>query len=294
MRAVDVGVGHDDDLVVAQLLDVELVAADAGAERGDERADLFGRQHLVEARPLDIEDLAAQRQHRLKFAVAALLGRAAGRIALDDEEFGLGRIALLAIGELAGQVGDVERALAPRQLARLARRLARQRRLDHLGDDGLGVGGMLLQPLAQQLVDDVLDRRPHLRGDQLVLGLRGEFRVGNLHREHAGQPLAAVVAGEIDLLALGEAGAFGIAGDLPRQRGAEAGEMRAAVALRNVVGEEQHVLVVAVVPPQRHLDGDVLALAVDHDRLGESAASWRGRDSARRPRGRLRSKALPA
>jgi hypothetical protein len=38
--AVDVGVGHDDDLVVAQLLDVEVVAADAGAERRDQRADL--------------------------------------------------------------------------------------------------------------------------------------------------------------------------------------------------------------------------------------------------------------
>ena len=61
------------------------------------------RQHLVEARALDVQDLAAQRQHRLEFAVAALLGGAAGAVALDDEQFGLGRIALLAIGELAGQ-----------------------------------------------------------------------------------------------------------------------------------------------------------------------------------------------
>ena len=78
MGAVDVGVRHDDDLVVAQLVDVELLAADAGAERGDQRADLLAAQHLVEARALDVEDLAAQRQHRLEFAVAALLGGAAG------------------------------------------------------------------------------------------------------------------------------------------------------------------------------------------------------------------------
>ena len=39
--AVDVGVRHDDDLVVAQLVDVELLVADAGAERGDQRADLL-------------------------------------------------------------------------------------------------------------------------------------------------------------------------------------------------------------------------------------------------------------
>ena len=35
--------------------------------------------------------------------VPALLGGAAGRVALDEEELGLGRVALLAVGELAGQ-----------------------------------------------------------------------------------------------------------------------------------------------------------------------------------------------
>ena len=78
VRAVDVGVGHQNDLVIAQLGEVEIVAADAGAQCRDQGADLLGAQHLVEARALDIEDLAAQRQHRLEFAVAALLGAAAG------------------------------------------------------------------------------------------------------------------------------------------------------------------------------------------------------------------------
>jgi hypothetical protein len=43
--------------------------------------------------------------------------------------------------------------------------------------------------------------------------------------------------------------------------------MGAAVALRDVVGEAQHVLVVAVVPPHRHFDADAVALG-DHDRRG--------------------------
>ena len=108
VRAVDVRVRHDDDLVVAQLVGVELVDADAGAERGDQRADLLRRQHLVETHALDVEDLAAQRQDRLELAVAALLGAAAGAVALDDEQLGLGRIALLAIGELARQRGGAD------------------------------------------------------------------------------------------------------------------------------------------------------------------------------------------
>ena len=40
MRAVDVRIRHDDDLVVTQLADVEFIAPDPGAKRGDERADL--------------------------------------------------------------------------------------------------------------------------------------------------------------------------------------------------------------------------------------------------------------
>src|SRR5688500_19925745 len=98
--------------------------AAAGADRGDQRAEVGRAQHLVEARPLDIEDLAAEREDRLELPVAPLLGRTAGRIALDQEELGEGGIALLAVGELARQRGHVERALAAGQLALLARRLA--------------------------------------------------------------------------------------------------------------------------------------------------------------------------
>ena len=45
--------------------------------------------------------------------------------------------------------------------------------------------------------------------------------------------------------------------------------MRAAVALRDVVGEAQHVLVVAVVPPQRRLHHDLVLLLLHHDGLGD-------------------------
>ena len=132
VRAVDVRVGHDDDAVVAELLDVEVLGADAAAERRDHRLDLVGAEHPVEARRLDVENLALDRQDRLEAAIAALLGRAAGRFALDDVDLGLRRIALLAVGQLAGQRAAVERALAAHQVARLARRLARARRIGGL------------------------------------------------------------------------------------------------------------------------------------------------------------------
>ena len=78
VRAVDVGVRHDDDLVVAELLDGEVVAADARAEGSDHQADLVGGEHLVEARLLHVENLSLQRKNRLEAPVAALLRGAAG------------------------------------------------------------------------------------------------------------------------------------------------------------------------------------------------------------------------
>ena len=40
VTAIDIRIGHDNDAVIAQLIDVEFFPADAAAERGDQRADL--------------------------------------------------------------------------------------------------------------------------------------------------------------------------------------------------------------------------------------------------------------
>ena len=81
--AVHVRVRHDDDLVVAQL-GLVVALPEAGPEGGDDDADLLVREHLLEARLLDVQDLAAQRQDRLRAAVARGLGRAAGRVTFDE------------------------------------------------------------------------------------------------------------------------------------------------------------------------------------------------------------------
>jgi len=54
--AVDVGVRHDDNLVVPDIVDVELLT-DSRADRGDQRADLVVFENPVEPVFLDVEDL---------------------------------------------------------------------------------------------------------------------------------------------------------------------------------------------------------------------------------------------
>ena len=84
VRAVDIGIRHDHDLVIAELV-VVLLFADARTERGDERGQLGRAEHAIEADLLDVQDLAAEREDCLVLRVTALLGRAACGFTLDDE-----------------------------------------------------------------------------------------------------------------------------------------------------------------------------------------------------------------
>ena len=249
------------------MLDLELFL-DAAADRGDDRADFLVREHLVDARLLDVDDLAAQRQDRLELAPAALLGRAAGRVALDEVELAERRIGERAVGELARQVADVERRLASREVARLARRFARARRRHGLLDDDVRRARMLLEVRGEPLVDERLDRRLDLGVAELGLGLPLELRLANLHREHRGEAFAHVVAGEREVRLLEEIALLRVRVDDARERGLEAGEVRAAFVRVDVVDEGEDVLVVAVVVLHRELDADVVARRLDVDDFG--------------------------
>src|SRR2546423_3565613 len=153
---------------------------------------------------LRVDDLAPQRKHRLRVAVAALLGRAAGGVPLHDEELGQRRVAHRAVGELAGQVGVLECGLA-REVARLAGGLAGTGGLDRLVDDGLCLRGVLLEELAEPAIDGGLHEALDRRVAELRLGLALELRVLQLDRDDRREALPNVLTLEVLLLLLQEA-----------------------------------------------------------------------------------------
>ena len=108
-----------------------------GADRGDHGLDFRVLQHLVQARLLDVDQLAADRQNRLIAPVAPLLGGATGGVTLDNVQLGQARIALRTIGQLAGQAAAGQRAFAD-GFASLARGFARAGGSQALVDDPLG------------------------------------------------------------------------------------------------------------------------------------------------------------
>ena len=74
VRPIHIGVGHNDDSVVAKLVWVELVFPDAAAKSRYQVADFGGAQHFVEARLFHIQNLPFERQDRLELSIPPLLG----------------------------------------------------------------------------------------------------------------------------------------------------------------------------------------------------------------------------
>src|SRR5947199_4010777 len=99
-----------------------------------------------------------------------------------------------AIGELAREHRVLERRLAPRQVARLARSLPRPRGLHGLGDHLTGVSGILLEELGELSVDYRFDQSLYRGIAELRLGLSLELRVVELDGHDCREPFANVLA----------------------------------------------------------------------------------------------------
>jgi len=82
MRAIGIRIGHDDDLVIICVLDVEF-GPDSGTDRINHGIDFFVFDDVLKFRLFRVQNLAAQRQNCLKLAIASLFGRSAGRIPFD-------------------------------------------------------------------------------------------------------------------------------------------------------------------------------------------------------------------
>src|SRR5579862_3503068 len=271
VRAVHVGVRHDDDAPVTELGDVErallFARADAGADGRYHRLDFRVLQDAVQPRFLDVDELAADGEDGLVTAVAALLGGAAGGVALDDVKLGQVRVALGAIGQLAGEAAAGQRALAD-GLAGAARGFAGAGGEQAFVDDLLRDGRVLVEECHEPFVDDGVDDAVDLRVDELHFGLGLEARVREFHAQDADEAFAHVVAGDGRVFFLQQIVGLRVLVDRFRQRAAEPGEVRAAIGIRDGVGEAENLVVVGVGVLEDDVDEDFLLLPRQDDGLG--------------------------
>ncbi len=270
MRAVLIGVREDDDAVVLELGQVEILA-DARAQRGDDRAEFLVGQHLIEPLLLGVQGLAAQGKDRLEAAVTALLGAAAGRIALDDIQLVARKIAARAGAQLAHQRRGLELALLPGDVARLSSGFADTGGLNRLFDNA--GGGVLVLEIVhvdrQLLGGDGLDQRTHLGVAQPSLGLAFELRVVDVYGDDGGNALAEIVAGEVVVLLLEQPHAARVIVEHLGDGGLEAGLVGAALGRGDVVDEGEEVLVVGIGILDRRAQPHAVALSGECDHVGD-------------------------
>jgi len=132
-------------------------------------------------------------------------------------------------------------------------------------------GRVFPEPFRQFVIHDRFHHRTDFGGDELVLGLAGEFRVRYLYGQDTGQAFARIVPRHGDFLFLADPAFPGIGVDLAGQRAAETGQMGAPIPLGDVIGETQHVFVIAVIPLHRAFNGQAVFLTRDENRIAMQA-----------------------
>ena len=107
VRAVDIGIGHDDDLVVAQFGDIEIVV-DSGSECRNHRFDLGIGINFIETCFLYIQDFSTQRQDRLRCTASRGFCGTARGISLDQEDLTVFRILVGTVCQFSRQGHTVQ------------------------------------------------------------------------------------------------------------------------------------------------------------------------------------------
>ena len=274
VRAVDVGICHDDDFAVAQLFHIEAVA-DAAAECLNNRNQRLVAVNLVNAAFFDVKHFTAKRQNRLIAAVSAVFCRAARGISLDEVKFGERDVSLLAVREFAGQGHAVERTLAAGIFTRLACRLTRNRGGNRLFENRFGLGRVFLEVFLEFFGHDGRNQRPHVRVAELCLGLALKLRVGQFDADNRAKTLEHVVLREVGVGILQKVILARILVYTAKQCRAKALLMRTAVNRRHVVGEGDDRCAVAVVVLHRDLGNRVVLLPLHIDDVGRERGASR-------------------
>ena len=100
MCSIDIGIGHDDDLVISQFGNIEVVM-DSGTKRRDHRLDLGIAVDLIQSCLLYIQDLPTKWQDRLGCSVTGCLCRTSRRVSLYDVDLTLRRILVRTVCKLS-------------------------------------------------------------------------------------------------------------------------------------------------------------------------------------------------
>ena len=204
MAAVDIGIRHQNNFVIAELRDVKVVAValrKAAAEAVDHGLDLRVRKYLVNRSLFDIQNLTAYREYRLIHAVSRGLCGAACGISLDNENLTLRGIPGLAVREFSVRI-EREARLCQEVGSRLLLGPPYLCRLFGAGNDGANRLQVAVKIARELIARNRGDRLRRIRAREFGLGLSLENRIRVLDGDNRCHAVSRVRAGEVRVLLL--------------------------------------------------------------------------------------------
>lgn len=102
MRTIDIGIGHDNNLVITQLADIKIFI-DTCTKCSDHRFNFCVAENTIQTCFFYIQNLSTKRKYCLRCTVSGSLGTSTGGITLYDVDLAVLRILVTAIGKFTGK-----------------------------------------------------------------------------------------------------------------------------------------------------------------------------------------------
>ena len=201
MGAVHIGICHNNNLVVAELGNIEVVV-NSRSKRRDHGTNLSVCIDLVQSGFLHVQNLSSQRQDGLVCLASGFLGGSAGGISLYQVDLAVLRILVRTVCQLSRQSQAVQSGLSSGHLPGTS-----GSRPGSLGQNGFFADDfrnarVLLQEIGQLLAYHVQHSRPGLRIAKFLLGLALKLRLLQLHADNRSQALPDILSGKRRLVLL--------------------------------------------------------------------------------------------
>ena len=197
MRAIHIGIGHDNYFVVADLTQVQrfrvLFGSECDTKSREDITDFFALEYLMLHRFLYVQNLTSQRQNSLVNTVTTGLRSSACGISLDQEQLALSRILAHAIRQFTRQTTAAQRRLPQHTLTRVTGCDTCLSRQNHFLYDLLCIIRMFLQVVLQCLGYGTRNHAGYFRVTELRLRLTLKLRLCHFHGDNCRQTLTEIV-----------------------------------------------------------------------------------------------------
>ena len=196
VSAVDIGIGHDDDLVVAQFGDIEIVV-DSGSECRNHRFDLGIRINFIETCLLYVQNFSTQRQDCLRCTASCGFCGTTRGISLNQEDLTVFRILVGTVCQFSRQGHAIQCGFSSRQVTRFSCGLSGTLGKQGFFDNRLCNSRVLLQEQFELCAHDIIDSSSRLAVSEFLLRLALELRLLDFDADNRRHTLADVFSGQV-------------------------------------------------------------------------------------------------